>query len=227
MRSAVMTVKSAGWPPVFAFVYDEFWTVWQLPLLTSLVGDVLGSPVHMRARVWTYYVHPVRGARGWPPHAEEYGARGLTIWIPLTDATLDNGCIYVVPKDLIAGHVDVAGVFRAREVASETASTLLHASRALPAAAGSMLAWDFDVIHWGSVVLRAAEPRISISAEFVPPPTEAADAPLIRPVDRVPSFRDRVRVIAANISWFAKNDAWTMRDEDLGKALQNELTRRA
>lgn len=226
MRNAIVAVKDAGWPPVFAFVYDEFWSVWKLPSITALVGDALGSPVHMRARVWAYYVHPARGAKGWPPHAEAYGTRGLSVWMPLTDATLDNGCIYVVPKDLIARRVDIGGVFRAERVGLDTLSALLQAARALPAAAGSILLWDFDVIHWGSTVHRPGEPRISISAEFLPPGAGGTDLTLVRRVEGLPSFHERLRLIAENIGFFAKNDAWTAKYEDLGPALIGALSRR-
>jgi hypothetical protein len=228
MASAVSSLKDAGWPPVFAFVYDEFWAVWRLPSITALLRDRLGPSACMRARVWAYYVHPVRRARGWPPHAESYGARGVSVWIALTDATLDNGCMYVLPKDLVGGDVAIGDLFGRESISLETATRLLHCARALPAAAGSVLLWDFDVIHWGSVVQDASAPRISISAEFLPSIDDAAagEHDLVRPLGAVPSFRDRLRIIAANIGFFAKNDTWTRRYEDLGQALGAALISR-
>lgn len=56
--------------------------------------------------VWAHYVPP--NSSGWNPHVDTDdtgdGANELTVWLPITDATLDNGCIYVVP-----GNADDAG----------------------------------------------------------------------------------------------------------------------
>jgi hypothetical protein len=219
MRDAVTSVKNAGWPAVLAFVYDVFWTVWQVPSLANVLAAVIGPDHRMRAHLWCYYVHPVPGARGWPPHADRFGTRGVTVWIPLTDATLENGCIYVIPRDLIPPTIDVGRLFTADTLSMDSFTHLIHCARALPAEAGSVLAWDCDTVHWGGVVRRSTSPRISISAEFVSASESTDDALLSVGAGAMPSFRDRLRVIARSIILFSANDAWTFKFKDLGQML--------
>ena len=145
MRQCVEAVRRAGWPPVFAFLYDPFWAVTRNPFMVEFLGAVLGAEFNIiMSRSWCYYIPPSRGAGGWTPHADAYSkpANRLTVWIPLTEATLDNGCIYVVPKDFAYGSRAPRNErLRAETVSSDYALTLLHSCRALPAAAGSVLGW--------------------------------------------------------------------------------------
>jgi hypothetical protein len=84
--------------------------------------------------------------------------KSLTVWLPLTDATPLNGCVYVVPAD--------------RDPTYNTPDEQhlrfeLSDIRALPAAAGSLLAWTQGIIHWGArTAPRQVGPRISLSSEF-------------------------------------------------------------
>ena len=49
--------------------------------------------------------NPQAGEAGWPPHRDKgrqaLAADGtptsLTVWIPLTEATPENGCLYILP----------------------------------------------------------------------------------------------------------------------------------
>jgi ectoine hydroxylase-related dioxygenase (phytanoyl-CoA dioxygenase family) len=80
------------------------------------------------------------------------------VWIPLTDATPDNSCIYVLPLSRdpnYPSHPDVESVERLQDV------------RALPAPVGSALVWNQYLLHWGSrACARASEPRISWGIYF-------------------------------------------------------------
>ena len=140
MRECVEAVRNAGWPPVFAFLYDPFWAVTRIPFVAEFLLADLGDEFNIiMSRVWCYYVPPSRGAGGWTPHADAYSnpANRLTVWIPLTDATLDNGCMYVVPKDFAYGGAPPKRErLRADTVRSDYALDLLHSCKALPAAAG-------------------------------------------------------------------------------------------
>jgi hypothetical protein len=116
----------------------------------------------------------------------------LTVWIPLNDATLENGCIYVVPRefdsDFDATDKRHAHMNPATEVQRGRSAKIhfpLHGVRALPAPAGSLLAWYGNTIHWGSTCSRyATEPRKSIALTFRRAATVSHDdnevPPLIR-----------------------------------------------
>ena len=102
MLGAVDTVRAAGWPIVFTYVYDEFWAIFRTPSLVRFLNRLLGARYFQTAGIWTYYVDPLAHASGWPPHVDsrDNGER-TSIWIPLTDANIDNGCMYVIPVDRV------------------------------------------------------------------------------------------------------------------------------
>ncbi len=229
MTDAVTTIRNAGWPPVCVFAYDEFWSIWQTPALVDVLSDVLGPGYQLLPSLWCYYVHPTPGAKGWPPHADAFGTPGLSVWIPLTNATLENGCMSVVPKDLVPETMDVGRMMSAKRSPTEWFTHLMQCARPLPARAGSILAWDWDTIHWGGVARRPTTPRISISAEFIgaSDPSANSGSSFEFSIGSMPSFRDRLRVIAHCIRRFSVNDAWTFRYQDLGQMLADSLDERA
>jgi hypothetical protein len=208
MRECVEAVRKAGWPPVFAFIYDPFWAVTRVPFVTEFLLADLGDKFNIiMSRVWCYYVPPSRGAGGWTPHADAYSnpANRLTVWIPLTDATLDNGCMYVVPKDFAYGGAPPKRErLRLGTVSSDYALELLHSCKALPAAAGSVLGWDPQTIHWGSKCHEPSDPRISIGCEFVsngvvPRPHSKEELFPGQPAGVLPTFAQRICHVALSI----------------------------
>lgn len=228
MRECVEAVKAAGWPPVFTFVYDPFWAAARTSFICRFLSDFLGAGFDIiMSRVWCYYIRPIRGAGGWTPHADAYrGHRNrITLWIPLTDATLDNGCMYVIPRDLIDDDRTPAEErLRASSLPSEYCLQLLHSCRALPAAAGSVLGWDPRTIHWGSKCHAPGEPRISIGCEFVshgviPKPHRPDE---LAPGDRgapLPGFMRRIRNIALSIRIHHARDLKAARFAELAEEL--------
>src|SRR5438093_1083574 len=75
----------------------------------------------------------------------------LTTWVPLTDATLSNGCMYVVPKSTDERVQQAVENYSSRKMSMGDVQRLLQHARALPARAGSVLCWGFGLLHWGSV----------------------------------------------------------------------------
>jgi len=195
LRQAVNAVRAAGWPPVFAFVYEELWTFLRAPLFRALGRAFLGAEPAQAAYFWAHVVPAAAEGRGWAPHADGDDPAApprLNLWIPLTDATLDNGCIYVVPRDRIPP--DWVRTFNSRAAFDRDAVlTLLQSSRAVPAPAGSLLGWDFRTIHWGSVRhASAGEPRMSIAVELIAADSDEETIALGEP----PDFRRRIALIA-------------------------------
>jgi hypothetical protein len=169
LRSAVEALVREKWLPVFAFVYEEFWLGGRLD---PLVQALLGPGCRQKPYLWIQHVEPAASSSGWPPHVDQDPpTKDISVWIPLTDATLDNGCMYLMP--------------------SYAPKHDLQSIRALPARAGSILAWRQDVLHWGAYSSRRAkEPRISIALEFGREGLDPA---------AVPPFEERLKLIARQI----------------------------
>lgn len=196
-RAAVAAVERAGWPLVFAFVYDALWRVLSSPGVRAVVDGALGAGAHRLPPVWVHKVAAVGGARGWHPHVDLAGPARLLAdgrperlngWIPLTDATIDNGCIFAVPAG-VASSVTTRWD-RVRAVPVDDVVRLLHAARPLPAAAGALLLWRPDILHWGGVATGASTtPRIALSFEVAHPAVHAEAAP------EWPSFDERLSLV--------------------------------
>jgi hypothetical protein len=80
----------------------------------------------------------------------------LKVWMHLNDATLNNGCMCVVPREFDTDFARTdnhhAHMNPATEVRAGLSSKIhfpLHGVRALPAPAGSLIAWHGNTIHWG------------------------------------------------------------------------------
>jgi len=224
MRRCVDAVRAAGWPPVFAFVYEDFWRVVRAPWLRRFLTAVLGAGYRENVRVWCYRIVPERGCAGWPPHVDGQVAAGrATVWIPLTDATLENGCIYLVPQDLVPpsiGSFATRGEFRHAEVVA-----LLQRSRAVPARAGSVLAWNHGVIHWGATCGRPDEPRVSVAYEFIAAGVEPnpQELPLLDAGPRIPPLATRLRAIATAILAYDRFEPGLVRYRALAQRLLERL----
>lgn len=192
LAGLVRELDAARLPLPFAFVYDEFWMLFFR--LHRLIEGVLG-PGYMRLPdFWAWLVDPQRGDSGWRPHRDkdwralnaDRSPKTLTLWLPLTDATPLNGCMYLVPAD------------RDPTYATPRDKEWLHKPadiRALPAAAGSVLCWTQAVLHWGSNTSpRETQPRISVAFEFQSGAEPPFNTPLTRP-DSVPDLRLRLWLI--------------------------------
>lgn len=204
MRSCVERLRSQNWPPAFAFVFDEFWAILRTASLERLLSSFLGQGYRQNSAIWTYYVSTQKGSAGWAPHQDGGGEQRLSVWLRLTDATLDNGCMYVVPRNLVPDSLP-AKYTKWDSVSQAELSQLLQCSRALPATAGSLLGWDTSLIHWGSVPSGSAVPRISIAVEFLgarATPT-AYDRPLLD-MTSLPTFEQRLYVIGKCIADYKK-----------------------
>ena len=217
----VETVRKLGWPPVFAYVYDQLWTLWNAAPIAQILNAALGDGYRLIPHGWCHYVQPVRGASGWPPHIDGDLGNRMSIWIPLTDATIDNGCIYLVPKDM---NTSAIGQRRELRAASNLQMReLLQRSRALPVPAGSILGWQFRILHWGSTAHGPGHPRVSLVAEFIAA-NEAPiknEIPLYDPAGPPPDLALRLRSIGRAIRQYMRYELRMRRYAELAKALMN------
>ena len=161
----------------YAFVYDEFYQV--MARLTEILSPVLGDGYQLVPDEFgAYYIPTEDSAAGTKPHRDSLRRHTslrsdgrptlVNVWMPLTDATTLNSCIYVVPahrdpyyrQDTGSGW----GLF----------DVPLEDVRGLPAKAGSIVCWNTSLLHWGArSSRRATHPRISMATYYqsrdVPP----------------------------------------------------------
>jgi phytanoyl-CoA dioxygenase PhyH len=196
MAAAVQNIVSRCIPAVFAFVFDEFWHL--SAYIEELLAAVLGPDFRVLPDFWAWCIQPHRGEKGWRPHRDKgYETlrdnglpKSLSIWIPLTDANADNGCMYVLPACRDPN-------YRARR--SSTTVESVQEVRALPAAAGSILGWNQALLHWGGRANeRAASPRVSFSIEYQRGDEPPLNQPLLDP-RRAPPFERRLGLIGKQI----------------------------
>jgi hypothetical protein len=196
MAQTVSRFKQMGLSPVFAFVYDEYWA--SFAKLAPIAQYLLGEDYWMLPDFWVWHVDPKSEDSGWRPHRDKGHAalfpdgrpKSVTMWLPLSDADTLNGCMYIVPahRDPTYGTpADKTWKFEYSDI------------RAIPAKAGSVLAWNQAVLHWGSRSSERAEaPRVSMALEFQRGDVPAFNKPLIRPGFSVP-FRARLQLICKQI----------------------------
>ena len=195
MANTVRALDAAGLPPVFAFLYDEFWLPFYLlqPIYAGLLGEYAMLP-----DFWVWNVDPARGDAGWRPHRDkgqqalfpDGSPKSLTTWMPLSRATPLNGCMYIVP----ATQDPTYNTANDREWKFEHAGI-----RALPAEAGDVFMWNQAVLHWGSRTSpRGGASRVSMAFEFQRADVPPFNAPLLPPMG-FHSFGFRLRLVAKQI----------------------------
>lgn len=196
LAGALRALASANLPTPFVFVYDQAWLLFAglAPLLVRL----LGADYRPLPDFWAWHVAASDDASGWPAHRDR-GRRALlpgggpaaaTLWVALTDAVPENGCIHLVPAD--------------RDPTYGTPDEDRHrfppeAVQVVPAAAGTVLGWNQAVLHWGGRSSRQAHgPRISISMEFQRGDVEPFNRPLL-PAGVFPDLPGRLALIAKQL----------------------------
>lgn len=179
LRSCIEAVVAAGHDAVYALVYDEFYEV--MGRLGDVLSPVLGDGFQLVPdEYWAFYVPCQDSATGSRAHRDSLrqpdsvrpdGTPALVnVWIPLTDATTLNSCIYVLPAHLDPGYPRHDGKAPALSGAPGPESQGipdLRDIRAVPAEAGSIVCWSTHLLHWGArSSRRAQEPRISFAVYF-------------------------------------------------------------
>lgn len=219
MRACVEQLRSQNWPLVFSFVFDEFWAILRTASVERVVSGFLGSGCKQNSAVWTYWVSTQKGSAGWTPHTDGSEAQRLSVWLPLTDATLDNGCMYVIPRNLLPDSLP-ADYTKWGTVSKAELSHLLQCSRALPAEAGCLLGWDNSLIHWGSVSSGSPVPRISIAAEYLGTRAKVTsyDRPLLDATS-LPTFEQRLYIIGKNLADYKRFEPLMNRFADVAQQL--------
>jgi len=200
MRDCIAKLAEREIPLAFAFVYDEAWQVFQG--LATFMEAALGTAYRALPDFWVWHVVPSESATGWSPHRDRVqptldrnnAPHSLTVWVPFTDATPLNGCIYMLPA-----HLDDRFKQRVWDGEGNNQVVAPQNIRALPAAAGSLLAWNQAVLHWGGRASRLAQgPRSSAAFEFQRGDKAPFNRPLLDP-KRTPPFQQRLGLVGKQV----------------------------
>ncbi|MBX3190010.1 MAG: phytanoyl-CoA dioxygenase family protein [Labilithrix sp.] len=152
-------LDDAGLPPLFVYAFDATWRIGAR--LAAALSRATGAPYVLVPDAWAFRVPPGPEHGGWAPHRGTYelsvdrrAPDVLNVWIAVTDATIDNSCMFVVPLDRDPAYPgDLGSHLAARD-----------GGVALPAPAGTALVWNANVLHWGGPSTRLARaPRVSIT----------------------------------------------------------------
>ena len=194
LRSAMELFHQENIPQAYIYLYDETWMLFLRA--RNLLSNFLGEDYRILPHFWAWYIEPGKG-KGWPPHRdsadqsviEMYGQEmlvSLSLWLPLTDATPENGCMSVLPLSCEREYstpITDASQIPVQDVLS------------LPAKAGSLLGWRQDLFHWGGRSHTSAHaPRLSLSLEFQNAALDPLCEPLLDPW-QPPSPKDRLKLI--------------------------------
>jgi hypothetical protein len=113
--AGMKALRRAGVPAFFIWMYNEPWEV--MRTMWRRAEALLGSECVLEPTVAAYHLDHKSAAAGGNayvgtnfalPHrdytySDTYNAQGqpqlLTVWVPVSDITVDNGCMYVVPKE--------------------------------------------------------------------------------------------------------------------------------
>jgi len=203
LAEGIRNIIQKGFHPNFCMVYDEYWRV--LARLQHVLAPILGEKQTLLGDYWVWHVAPRKESVGWRPHRDFQHPRMVSadrrptivsVWIPFTDATPENGCMYILPLSLdpnVPDHLDRLECDQIQDIL------------ALPAKAGSVLGWNQYLLHWGGRCKEDARvARISCSIYFQT--SELAPvSPLIVPFDAPFPFLKRIAIIASTFLRYESN----------------------
>lgn len=78
---------------------DGYFCLKQAPSISAFLEASLGTGFLQNTVVWAHWIPDAKGVAGWRPH-DDYRRGGdtfLSLWIPLSEATMENGCMFLVP----------------------------------------------------------------------------------------------------------------------------------
>ncbi len=196
LADATVRCVKEGIPPQFLFLFDEPWACFYR--LRGVIADILGEDFRILPDFWLWHVDYKRRESGWKPHRDKGTMAldkngdplSLTIWIPLSEATPMNGCMYMLPANLDP-------YYNTPDSTTLPADPTLY--RALPAVPGEYLCWNQAVLHYGGRSSSyATHPRMSMALEFQRGDISPFNKPLLPPNLGL-SFKERFRMVCKQV----------------------------
>ena len=215
IRDGIFSIINIKLPPIFIYIYDQPWALFEQ--LRPIIQLFLGDRFSLLPNFWAWYIPPIKGASGWSAHTDcsaetrfesiDGGTTlmSMSLWVPLTNATIENGCMAVLP--------------RSREVLYKPTITDPKQISPidtvdLPAESGSVLGWSQDLYHWSRhVTANTITPRVSLSLEF----QNSVFTPLINPLIDIahpPPFEERLSLIFSQFKKYNHMESLNFRSND-------------
>jgi hypothetical protein len=187
-------LAAGGWAPLFILMFDEPWRL--MESTRALAKSLLGEDAIQLEAVCAWHVDPAKKQRGFEPHRDRIrptlDASGrpeqLTLWIALSDATVENSCIHVWPASEDPHYREE---LENNDIAPDAKVC------ALTAPSSTILVWTHQLLHWGPEPTRLdAPPRISIASEYVRAGAELDSRTL---PEGIPPFKERLAIVGRQI----------------------------
>ena len=176
----VETLKRKGYPATLAFVTDVAWEIvlklWtiaeevydheEVVLEPSFAAYALEKPASILEKKKSENGNKKYVGQNFGQPHRDYARDddALSLWLPLNDVDVDNGCIYVLPKE----HDHERNASKNGSHKSKPDFPIEKAVALAPVEGGRVLGWSGDVVHWGTScqASSALPPRQSIGVAF-------------------------------------------------------------
>ena len=217
LKDAIISLHARGYPATFVLLYDETWELARLALKTLSVATHPSNIFNFDILAW--HIDPRENVAGFSPHRdrqpidvkssfhEDQQAKYVTMWMALTDATPENSCLYVIPKQSDPGYTD-GDSDSGTDLTDQRDDPLWRALsnkesfqniRALPRQAGQSVIFTHRILHWGSRGNPNSlqhEPRVAISFVCSDPTFER---PYLNSSHFPPNFTTRLLLVCAQL----------------------------
>lgn len=216
LAAAITTLHKKNLPATFILLYDETWR------MAQAASGILASSTHQANEfnfdMLAWYIDPRLAMAGFSPHRDRQPdkskssfhdngmAKYVTMWVALTDATPENSCLYVIPKQFDPGYTE--GDDDGDDKASDPLTRALPDKqayqniRALPRNAGQSLLFTHRILHWGSrgnPNSHIMTPRIAMSFVSSDPSFEKSYLASLTMENGLPPFKLRLLLVCAQL----------------------------
>lgn len=233
IKSGMQMLRAANIEPFYIWMYDEPWQLlcsywslaeallggecWLEPTFAAYHLDRQAAARHKGKYVGTNFGLPHRDYTYTDSHTSDGRAKILTMWVPVNDVTVENGCMYVVPKefddnfagDAVYEHMMVqsTGWLKGK---SHVSFPLAGLRPLAPAKAGCICGWYGNIIHWGGNCHSGAQtrPRASLAWVFrlAADAHHTCEAPLCRSAIENLDLPQRRALLRGSMAYF---EHWT------------------
>ena len=146
LNQAIDCLNQANLQPVGIITHPIYWAV--VAEMDNIVASILGEAYVMLPETWAWDVPPSKHHKGWAPHREKVFStlrsdgmpNSVSLWFPITAATPENSCLYVLPA-CDDPHYPIG---------PSSFQVPLQNVRAIPADPGDVIIFNHNVLHWGS-----------------------------------------------------------------------------